>query len=382
MEQEPVTIAVGLATAGKPVLRQSGPYTLVKNLRIGTSFHWERPVQSVLPGDVTETGRSDFQLVNRVPLEEYLRCVVGSEMNPEAPLEFLKAHAVISRSWALGKILRSHPEGAGARPEGINENGTLRIVGWNDTGDHDFATCGFHVCGDDHCQRYQGVQPLSQAPARAIEGTRGLVLADCNGNLVDARFSKCCGGRTELFSTCWQDVDMPSLGSFEDPWCDLTSLAPGQRDRVLHSVLKDYDRPTPFWRWTERVPPALVEKNLRERFGTDIGKVTDLKPLKRGPSGRISLLAVEGTRGKVEIGKELWIRRLLSPTHLYSSAFTVSREGEDFLLHGKGWGHGVGLCQIGAANMALHGHTFRSILEFYYPGASLVAASELGQPRH
>lgn len=360
-----MTIDVGLPTSGTPKLERHGGMMLLRNLRIGCSFHWEQTIEAILPGEIFLTGREDFGLVNRLPLETYIRCVVGSEMSPDAPAELLKAHAVISRGWAVGKILGLHPEG--------DEEGTSQSLtyGWADTASHNHDECGFHVCSDDHCQRYQGIQPLSGERKAAIAETEGLILIAPDGNPVDTRFSKCCGGRTEIFSTCWQDIDMPCLDSFEDPWCDLSALRPGQRDEIMKGVLKGYDAEIPAWGWEESVSKDLIRKNLQERFGKDIGGVTGISPLERGPSGRIKLLLVKGTEGEVEIGKELWIRRLLSPSHLYSSCFDIEDQGEGFLLRGKGWGHGVGLCQIGAARMALEGYGWREILSFYYPGSEI-----------
>lgn len=361
-----MTIDVGLPTSGMPQLEPRGGMMLLRNLRIGCAFHWERTIEALLPGEIQLTGRADFGLVNRLPLETYIRCVVGSEMSPEAPVELLKAHAVISRGWAIGKILGLHPAGDS---EGKSQNPTY---GWADTASHNHDECGFHVCSDDHCQRYQGVQPMTGEREAAIAETEGLILTAPDGSPVDTRFSKCCGGRTEIFSTCWQDIEMHCLESFDDPWCNLSGLPTERRDEIMKGVLKGYDAEIPAWRWEESVSKDLIKKNLRERFGKDIGNVRGISALERGPSGRIKLLLVKGTEGNVEIGKELWIRRLLSPTHLYSSSFDIEEQSGGFLLRGKGWGHGVGLCQIGAARMALEGYDWREILSFYYPGSEIV----------
>lgn len=366
------TIKVGIKTDGRPILRQGNGHTVLANMLIGDGFHWERSVEAVLPGAIElyhgeEGGDADSRvtLINSLPLETYLEAVVGSEMNPGAPIEFLKAHAVISRSWALGKILNCHHRG-GCEPQTASDT----VIGWDDTAGHS----GFHVCSDDHCQRYQGVQPISPRALEAIRSTAGEVLRDPDGRLVDARFSKCCGGHTELFSTCWQDEDQACLESFDDPWCDLTTLPQADREAVLSVILKDYDLHSTHgygFRWQEEVAKTLVEENLRERFGRSVGKVVGIEPLRRGPSERISLLRVTGTDGHLDIGKELWIRRLLSTSHLYSSAFEVEDRGDTLMLTGRGWGHGVGLCQIGAANMAVNGHDYRAILSFYYPASSI-----------
>ena len=379
MPDEGYNIRVGIKTSGSPIIKEADGYTLVENMLIGDGFHWQQTIEAKLPGEIElyEEGRNEelnsdkdrnlndhVRLINTLPLETYLECVVGSEMNPEAPLEFLKAHAVISRSWALGKVLGLHHE---------NKDGKIdmpeRLVGWDDTSEHK----NFHVCSDDHCQRYQGIQPISDIALRAIKETEGEVLTTPSGKLLDCRFSKCCGGRTEIFSTCWQPVEEECLESFEDPWCNLSSMLPSSRRILLSTILKDYDQNTVGYGfdWKIEVAKKDIQKRLKERFGRDIGKIRDLEILHRGPSGRIDLLRIKGSESSLEIGKELWIRRFLSPTHLYSSAFTIEDKGEKIILDGKGWGHGVGLCQIGAANMAYHGINYKDILAFYYPKSQL-----------
>lgn len=354
-------ITVGIHTSGRPLLSDGGEgLTRLDNMLIGKDFHWQQTLSVLLPGvvEVLSCEPSDsheINLINRLPLEKYLECVVGSEMNPDAPLEFLKAHAVISRSWALGKILGCHPEDNTGRidtPE--------CLIGWDDTAAH----TSFNVCSDDHCQRYQGIQPISPEASEAILSTSGEVLTDTKGNLVDARFSKCCGGRTENFSACWQDYEVNGLASKEDPWCAPENITP----RVLKAVLKSYDLPTGTGSsWSVVISKKDVAENLLKKFGRNVGRIKSLEPIKRGESGRIILLRIIGSEGVLTLGKELWIRRLLSPTHLYSSAFNIEDKGDYFKLTGSGWGHGVGLCQIGAARMALEGADYREILSFYYP---------------
>lgn len=362
-------IKVGIKTKGTPLLSRDGGYTLLENMLIGDGFHWQKVIKAALPGEVSlieeiAIGKENISLINSLPLETYLECVVGSEMNPSAPIEFLKAHAVISRSWAYGKIMDIHPCGHEGK-----ENTENRIIGWDDTASHE----GFHVCSDDHCQRYQGIQPISRESLSAIRETRGEVLTSSEGSLIDARFSKCCGGNTELFKTCWQNIDASCLKSFEDPWCDLSQLEPTSRSILLSSVLKDYDLATEGYghRWKVEVSKSEISKNIKEKFGRDIGKIKNLEPLHRGPSGRIDLIKIIGSKGDLKLGKELWIRRLLSPSHLYSSAFEIKDMGSSFQLSGKGWGHGVGLCQIGAANMAFNGYSYKDILSFYYPESKI-----------
>lgn len=379
-----VEINVGIKTAGTPIIGVESGCTRLSNMLIGDGFHWERTIEVLLPGEVfpfnppeATRGEADGRvtLVNRLPVETYLECVVGSEMNPASPVEFLKAHAVISRSWALGKVLRTHRAGK----EGFIDTEKC-LIGWDDSTGH----CGFDVCSDDHCQRYQGLQPISETALKAIRATAGEVILNPDGSVVDARFSKCCGGITELFSSCWQEGEQDCLKSFEDPWCDLTGLPDDEKKAVLSSILKDYDLHTTEgygFRWTEDVAKSLVEENLRKKFGRDIGRIESIEALRRGPSGRIHRLLLKGSDGFLEIGKELWIRRLLSDSHLYSSAFEIEDRGDSFRLSGRGWGHGVGLCQIGAARMAIEGHDYRSILAFYYPGAHVAEFSQSPKKR-
>lgn len=370
MGQDMDYIRVGIKTDGDPAMKPDGNGTRLSNMLIGDGFHWERTIEVLLPGDVAildstpgMRGEADEKVtvINSLPIETYLECVVGSEMNPASPIEFLKAHAVVSRSWALGKVLGSH------KYSGKKIDEPHRLVGWDDDSDHR----GFHVCSDDHCQRYQGVQPVSQQALRAIRETAGEVILTPDGNIVDARFSKCCGGRTEKFSTCWQPIEARCIESFDDPWCDLSELKESDRTELLSTILKDYDRKTPGYgySWKAEISKVEVGANLMRQFGRTVGKVERLEPLHRGASGRIDLLRIHGSESWLDLGKELWIRRVLSPSHLYSSAFDIEDTGNGFVLTGKGWGHGAGLCQIGAANMAAHGHDYRSILSFYYPGS-------------
>lgn len=371
-------IIVGIPTDGHPRTERHGDLTLLHNMLIGKNFHWQKSIEALLPGKVEVFPEKEYSVINRVPLEKYLECVVGSEMNPLAPVEFLKAHAVISRSWALGKITGVHDHS-----EVGKINGEFTIVNWEDTCDHN----GFHVCSDDHCQRYQGIQPLHDIVRNALEATRGEVLETDNGHLVDTRFSKCCGGHTELFSTCWQSREEGCLESFTDPWCNLSSIDTSLRRRILHSILKDYDLMNEGgYVWTATVTAKEIRDNLHHKFGRDLGEIKDIRIVARGSSGRAKSLLITGTTGELTIGKELMIRRLLSPTHLYSSWFDIkpltrqeaSKTGQSqpaWELTGHGWGHGVGLCQIGAARMALEGFTYQDILSFYYPG-SLICRSE------
>ena len=313
---------------------------------IGIDFHWQRRQDQEFAGSlkfIAEDGK--VTAINRVGLEDYLLSVISSEMRADAPLEFLKAHAVISRSWALARMeSRRHPESAESAIPHTN----------------------YDVCADDHCQRYQGLTlAVGENVRRAIDETWGRTLR-YNGALCDTRFSKCCGGRTELFSTCWEDRDYPYLQSVEDPWCDCKDPA------ILEKVMNDYDLETAdFHDWEQRYTTEELSRLIRERTGIDFGSIESMEPLERGVSGRIKYLRITGSKASRTIGKELAIRRALSTSHLKSSNFSVSREGDVWILKGNGWGHGVGLCQIGAAAMAAAGYDYRQILQHYYTDASV-----------
>lgn len=356
-------IRVGMPTLGTPDVVGR----CLRNLLIGKGFHWQRAIRCELPHKIEIL---DDHIVNTLPIEEYLLYVVGSEMNTDSPEEFRKAHAIISRSWAFSNTL-GRP-GSYALSEPIRTADSY--IGWEDSGDH--HDDGFDVCSDDHCQRYQGIQPVTEEARDAIASTAGLVLIDSAGKIADARFYKCCGGHTELFSTCWQNHDYDYLPAKKDPYCDLSDLSHEARKALLASILKPYDldsRPEhELWsHWKKEVTAASVSERLRTRYGTDIGKITSLHPLQQGPSGRIKLLEITGTLGKFTIGKELTLRRLLSEDCLMSSNFTAKVENGKIIMQGKGWGHGVGLCQIGAARMAADGADYREILSFYYPNTRI-----------
>ena len=325
---------------------------------IGISFHWERKQTQTFRGELLiVVDEQQLCAINRLPVEEYLTSVISSEMSQTASLEFLKAHAVISRSWLLAQCLHTASDSALPPPDSATAH-----IRWYDHTQH----TRFDVCADDHCQRYQGIGHADNPTVRrAVEETRGLVLT-YGDEICDARFSKCCGGRTETFDTCWADTGKPYLAAIDDPYCNTSDT------HVLSQVLNDYDQETTrFYRWTERLETDELSLRIAGKLGIDVGTVIDLVPLRRGASGRISLLRIVGTKRTIDVGKELEIRRALSPTHLLSSAFEVERTPSGFLLHGKGWGHGVGLCQIGAAVMGEQGKTFDEILRFYYRGANI-----------
>ena len=331
------------------------------DVTIGVNFHWERKETQVFCGTLRLVVEADkIVAINELPVERYLTSVISSEMSATASLEFLKAHAVISRSWLLAQMnkLQRQEKGGAAFFSFIKKDDEL--IRWYDRDDHTL----FDVCADDHCQRYQGItKQSSPAVEQAIQATRGQILA-YEDEICDTRFSKCCGGQTEEFQYCWEDTPKPYLVSFHDPYCNTNDK------HILSQVLNDFDQETPdFYRWTVEYTQEQLSELVNRKLKDDFGTITDLIPLERGKSGRIWKLKIVGTKKSFTIGKELEIRRALSETHLYSSAFEVEKQGNCFILHGSGWGHGVGLCQIGAAVMGEQGKTYDEILLFYYRNA-------------
>lgn len=305
---------------------------------IGIDFHWQQKRTFKYAGGLKFIVEGDrITAVNCIGMEDYLMSVISSEMKSSASIELLKAHAVISRSWLKAR-LKDHKAG------------------------HEH----FDVCADDHCQRYQGLtMAVGDDVCRAIDRTWGQVL-EYGGDICDTRYSKCCGGRTELFSTCWEDVDLPYLQSVEDPFCDC------ENSSILSQVLNDYDLHTAdFHDWTVQYTTDELSELVRTRTGIDFGTIVTLEAVERGPSGRIKYLRITGTLREEVIGKELAIRKALSSSHLKSSAFEIEKSPDGFVLRGRGWGHGVGLCQIGAAAMAAQGYDYRQILSHYYVGAEI-----------
>ena len=352
------------------------PSFILYGVTIGVDFHWERKVTQKFAGTLKFiVGGGKVTAVNIVGVEDYLLSVISSEMKASAGLEFLKAHAVISRSWVMAQVehRQSHvsrtPEPSCPVSEPVE--GAEEYIKWFDHDDHTL----FDVCADDHCQRYQGLtMAVGDTVRKAVDQTWGLVLTS-EGKICDARFSKCCGGRMELFSTCWEDKDYPYLQPLPDTadcveggdvFCDTKD------EKILSQVLNDYDLETrDFYRWRTEYSRTEVSDLVRRRSGMDFGTIRDLVPVERGPSGRLKRLKVVGDKKTMIIGKELIIRRWLSDSHLKSSAFEVHWDGDHLTLDGSGWGHGVGLCQIGAAVMAAKGYTFDRILLHYYPGSTL-----------
>ena len=331
------------------------------DVTIGVNFHWERKETQVFCGTLRLVVEADkIVAINELPVERYLTSVISSEMSATASLEFLKAHAVISRSWLLAQMTKRQQMEKGEASFFSFIKKDDEMIRWYDREDHTI----FDVCADDHCQRYQGItKQSSPAVEQAIQATRGQILA-YEDEICDTRFSKCCGGQTEEFQYCWEDTPKPYLVSFHDPYCNTNDK------HILSQVLNDFDQETPdFYRWTVEYTQDQLSELINRKLKDDFGTIIDLIPLERGKSGRIWKLKIVGTKKTFIIGKELEIRRTLSETHLYSSAFEVEKEGDRFILHGSGWGHGVGLCQIGAAVMGEQGKTYDEILLFYYRNA-------------
>lgn len=381
------------STLIKLVSHNDTTFTLL-NVMIGINFHWERKEDQTFQGDLILKQREDGTItaINEIHLEDYLRSVISSEMNPAAPPEFLKTHAILSRSWLLKALERKKQTRKNtSTPIEKIAGKEEEIERWYEQEDHDL----FDVCADDHCQRYQGITKIvSEMAADAVRETRGQIIA-YNDEICDARFSKACGGLTEEFGTAWANKHIPYLTSISDApvnhnpieteeyaerwilsepvaYCNTKDAA------ILEKILPDFDRETTaFFRWKVDYSREEIEEILREKSGFDFGTLKEIQPLSRGPSGRIYRLRIAGSKKEIVVGKELEIRRWLARSHLYSSAFIVRTECdahgevERFIFHGAGWGHGVGLCQIGAAVMATKEFTAEEILKHYFPGTEI-----------
>ena len=335
----------------------------LNDVTIGVNFHWERKETQTFEGTLRIVVEADkIVAINELPVEKYLTSVISSEMSSTSSLEFLKAHAVISRSWLLAQIEKRKQHESGGDNFFSFTKSDNEFIRWYDREDHTI----FDVCADDHCQRYQGITRANNTHVEeAISQTRGQVLM-YEDEICDARFSKCCGGVTEEFQYCWEDTPKPYLVSFHDPYCNTNDK------HILSQVLNDFDQETPdFYSWQVKYTKAELSELVNRKLKDDFGEIQDLIPVERGKSGRIWKLKIVGTKKTFTIGKELEIRRALSESHLYSSAFDVEKTTDGFILHGKGWGHGVGLCQIGAAVMGEQGHPYDEILLFYYRNAEI-----------
>ena len=370
------------------------------DVTIGIKFHWERQETQIFSGTLKLVVEEEkITAINVLPVEDYLISVISSEMSASASPEFLKASAVISRSWLYAQIekrkqLSNHDRGFFSFSKSDGE-----LIRWYDREDHTI----FDVCADDHCQRYQGITRASnEAVVEAVKATRGQILTS-GDDICDARFSKCCGGATEEFEYCWEDKHLSYLTSIRDiapenlsgirpALPDLTweeeaekwirsnppSFCHTEDEEILRQVLNDYDRETTdFYRWRVEYTQDELSGLIAENLKTDFGSILDLIPVERGRGGHISRLKIVGTQETLVIGKELEIRRVLSRTHLFSSAFVVDKEDLHdgipgrFVLHGAGWGHGVGMCQIGAAVMGAKGYRYDEILKHYYDGITI-----------
>jgi stage II sporulation protein D len=366
---------------------------ILRAVKIGIGFHWERTEDEIFEGRlklIAKDGRT-VTAVNEISLEAYLKSVISSEMSAVAPIELLRAHAIVSRSWLTALLERKNTKLLGIVHSESTVQSSDELIRWYGHEDH----ANFDVCADDHCQRYQGISKIiSKTVAEAVESTRGMFLVS-GENICDARYSKACGGLTEDFENVWHDEEVPYLRSVSD---SVTKHKPirSERDaeRWIHSkpeaycntseenllkqVLPSFDQETKdFFRWKVEYDREELEELIKTKSGMDFGTLKELIPVSRGASGRIIKLKIVGSAKTLTIGKELEIRKWLSKSHLYSSAFTVQTEKNAegvprrFILRGAGWGHGVGLCQIGAAVMASRGLKAEDILKHYFGSAEL-----------
>jgi SpoIID/LytB domain protein len=361
---------------------------------IGIGFHWERKENQTFRGGLRFIiENQQVRVINRLTIEDYLKSVISSEMSATSSAELLKAHAVISRSWLLAQIDKNKELVSSQQHYQTWTETDDERVRWYDREDHE----NFDVCADDHCQRYQGIsRATTEDVEKAVNDTAGEVLT-YEGKICDARFSKCCGGMMELFENAWEPIHHPYLRKAPDaliPQKDFdlnlenedaaTAWILGNPEafcnthdkQVLSQVLNDYDRETnDFFRWKVTYSQEKVTELVKKKTGIDFGSILDFVPLQRGVSGRIIRLKIVGSKRIMIIGKELEIRKALSESHLYSSAIVFEKKELDgvvyFELTGAGWGHGVGLCQIGAAVMGATGYDYRTILDHYFRGSAL-----------
>ena len=368
----------------------------LNDVTIGIQFHWERKEDQTFKGSLEIMIENDqLTAINILPLEDYLVSVISSEMSATSNVELLKAHAIVSRSWMLAQTQKSNSLKETEKIyQSISET-PEEYIRWYDREDH----LNFDVCADDHCQRYQGITRQStKIVEQAVAETRGMLLIN-NDKICDARFSKSCGGISETFENVWEPEIHPYLQSIIDNpalsegyQADLTNEVAAQKwirnapeafcnthdKEVLSQVLNDYDQETTdFYRWKLTYQQADLAELISRKSGRDFGAILDLIPVERGLSGRLIKLKIVGSKLTLTIGKELEIRKTLSESHLYSSAFVVDKHNitdgipGEFILTGAGWGHGVGLCQIGAAMMGAKGYQYDQILLHYFRGASI-----------
>ena len=368
----------------------------LKGVLIGKQFHWQKRENQVFLGSLKLTiEHGQVTAINVIPVERYLESVISSEMNATSSPELLKAHAIISRSWLLAQMEKSKGiDSSNEKYESYVET-KEELIKWYDREDHYL----YDVCADDHCQRYQGITRMYAHNSQdAVEITRGIVLK-FNDQICDTRFSKSCGGISESFENVWEPVEHPYLKSiidykFENDSYDLDfrkesaaekwireephAYCNTDNKKILSQVLVDYDRETTdFYRWKTEYSQNELAELIKLKSGIDFGEIVDLIPIERGYSGRLIKLKIIGTKKSLIIGKELEIRKVLSKNHLYSSAIVIDKKDivdgipQTFILNGAGWGHGVGLCQIGAAVMGEMGYSFDVILLHYFKGATI-----------
>jgi SpoIID/LytB domain protein len=369
---------------------------LIRNVTIGVKFHWERKEKERFSGLLKlKKDKNKIAVINILPIEKYLTSVISSEMSAKSSLQLLKAHAIVSRSWLLAQIEKSKSLKKAKSKYSSSYETANEHIKWYDREDHEL----FDVCADDHCQRYQGVTKIFTEIARnAVTQTRGIVLMS-NNKICDARYSKSCGGISESFENVWEPIKYDYLISINDykfppenfntdfsnernavkwikgnpaSYCNTTDK------KILSQVLLDYDQETTdFFRWKIIYTQAELAEIIKTKSGIDFGSIIDLIPIERGKSSRLIKMKIVGTNRSLIVGKELEIRKFLSKSHLYSSAIVVEKSGiqngipQKFEIYGAGWGHGVGLCQIGAAVMAEKGHEFDEILLHYFKHAEL-----------
>ena len=380
------------------IFEPEDPYSdsfLLKNVTIGVDFHWQRKEAQQFNHSLKIIRDNDKLIaINRLPVEDYLISVISSEMSAKCSLQSLKAHAVVSRSWVLAQLgntkIRANIDSETATSKLDDEH-----IRWYDRQQHS----KFNVCGDDHCQRFQGITKISTEVARqAVSETRGVVLKN-DDDICDTRYSKSCGGITEDFKNVWAQVELPYLTSVvdykhvpDDFNLDLTNEINARKwirgnppsycntkdEAILSQILVDFDQETKdFFRWELEYNQMELSSIIKKKSGYDFGDIIDMVPVERGLSSRLIKLKIVGSKRSLIIGKELEIRRILSLTHLYSSAFVIDKvfNGSDipdkFILYGAGWGHGVGLCQIGSAVMAESGYKFDEILLHYFSNAKI-----------
>ncbi len=369
---------------------------LLRDVTIGVKFHWEKKEKERFTGSlrlIKDNGK--ITAINIIPIENYLVSVISSEMSAKSPLQLLKTHAIISRSWLLSQIEKSKSNKKSKNKNSIPLTNEDELIKWYDREDHTL----FDVCADDHCQRYQGVTKVfTESAWQAVKQTSGIVLAS-DDKICDARYSKSCGGMTESFENVWGPVKYSYLSSVPDykfvlenynldfsnesnavKWIKSSpqSFCNTKDRKILSHVLVDFDQATEdFYRWKVEYKQEEIARIIKAKSGIDFGEIIDLVPVERGYSSRLIKLKVIGSKKTLVVGKELESRRILSESHLYSSAFVVDKIDiingvpQKFILTGAGWGHGVGLCQIGAAVMASKGYQFDEILLHYFKDAML-----------